>query len=75
MKYAWMPFAQSGSISVWITAYGIGPSRSATGSAAARNSPNVGLALLDRTGGGGDERRDLLAVPLLPGSPAAAARS
>ena len=34
-----MPFGHSGSISVWITWYGIGPSRSATGSATVRNSP------------------------------------
>ena len=39
-----MPFGQSGSISVWITVYGIGPSRSATGSATvaelARRAPS-----------------------------------
>ena len=32
-----MPFGHSGSISVCIAVYGIGPSRSATGSAASRN--------------------------------------
>ena len=66
LKYAWIPFGQSGSISVWITSYGIGPSRSATGSATlaerrarARSPSSTGPAET------AIERRDLLAVPLL----------
>ena len=42
-----------------------GPSRSATGSATARNVAHVAVALLDRPRRGGDERRDLAPVPLL----------
>ena len=65
LKYAWMPFGQSGSISDWIIVYGIGPSRSAIGSATSRNVARRAPRPRRRARRDGDERRDLLAVPLL----------
>ena len=45
--------------------YGIGPSRSATGSASFAERAELSLGVVDRTGRDGDQRDHLLAVPLL----------
>ena len=66
MKYAWIPFGQSGSSSVWMHAVRHRPEQVGDrlgrprGTARTSASPSS-----SRPGRDGDERRDLLAVPLL----------